>query len=983
MARRYYTTFGLACGGAFRYNFRHTYDPKRHTLREGVMAVTAAHSFGALVRRQRKALDLTQAALAQRVGCAESLIRKIESEERRPSRQVAERLGDALQIAPEERELFVQVARGERSAAALTPHDQRLLWQPAQPEARLPLSLLPAPLTPLVGRAAELRALDALLADPAIRLLTIVAPGGMGKTRLAIAATARQQGATRFSHGVAFLDLTPIDRPERIAAMLAALFGLLPDTAGHTGRAAEAQVLNYLRAKRLLLVLDNAEHLLDAAPLLTSILHAAPGLALLITSRERLHLHGEQLFPLGGLTIPADPLLAEHSDATGLFLQVARRAAPTWTPAAGDLRSIATICRLTGGMPLAIELAGAWTTVLTPAAILAEIRRDLDMLSTTLRGVPERQRSVRAIFDATCRQMRQDLQAVFVRLAVFRAGFTYQAAAGVAGAALRDLADLVAAAVLSYDPASERYTLHELLRQYAAERLAQNAGAEAAALDAHAAFFCGYVTEHAPKLRSLEQRAAQAALEQEQENISVAWRRAITRRSLDLIDMATHALGLFYEQRADTVRGAAIFDEAAAALAEEPWLRAELRARLLTWRSAFLRPLGRLAEAERLARRALQLLDQAPEPSDTWRAAAAHAHIRLALAIDDLRGAEAMAEYQTALQHYRALGRIWEQSYVLYHIARLCCDLDQLEAAARYGQASLALREACGDARGGAHTLQLMSRTCLARGAFDEALTLAQRCRATFEQLSDRAGIAKGLRQIGGTLYWQGRFAEALPLAEQSLAIYQDFGLSVEMGTVQALISLLRSALGQAERAEEDARSAIALHLQHPRALAEDNVALGFALLAQGHDQEAEAALRASAALHEQLGRSAAPQAAALLGLCLMLRHTRQQAQKALAETLRNAGEQRAFMPLILGLAGAALLLEDMGDTVLAAEIAALAAGFPVIRNNHGLRARLQQQGDAGRALFGPELAAKADRGEPAQAIWETARQLAEVLNRG
>jgi predicted ATPase len=732
-----------------------------------------------------------------------------------------------------------------------------------------------------------------------------------------------------------------------------------------------------------LLVLDNAEHLLNAAPLFTAMLHSAPGLALLITSRERLQIHGEQLFPLGGLAVPAERLLAEHSDATRLFVQVARRTNPTWTPAAGDLELIATICYLTGGMPLAIELAGAWTAVLTPAAILAAIRRDLGILSSTMRDAPERQRSARAVFDATCRQMRPNLEAVFVRLAVFRAGFTYHAAAGVAGATLHDLADLVAAAVLSYDAVRERYTFHELLRQYAAERLAQDPLAEAAVLDAHAAFFCGYVVEHAPKLRSLDQRAAQSALEYEQENIGAAWRRAVRQRRIDLIAMAAHALGLFYEQRADTVRGATIFDEELATLAEESALRAELRARLLTWRSAFLRPLGHFSEAERLARRALELLDLAPEANDTWRAATAHANLRMALAIDDLRGAEAMTGYETALDHYRALGGVWEQSYVVYHIARLYCDLDQPAAAARYGRTSLALRESCGDGRGGAHTLQLMSRICIARGELDEALMLAQRCHAMFERLNDRAGVAKGLRQLGITYYWHGRFAEALPLAEQSLAIYYDFGLSIEMGVVHALISLLRTALGQAEGAEEDARLAIALHQQHPSALAEDNAALGFALLTQGRDREAEEVLRTSVALHEQLGRSPVPQAAPLLALCLRLRYAHEEARELLAVTLRYAGEQQVFMPSILGLASAALLLADSGDTARAAEIAALVTSFPAIRNNRSLQVCLQPYNAPGLGVFRPEMEAKADSSDPTQAIWEMARQFGAMWRAG
>jgi predicted ATPase/transcriptional regulator with XRE-family HTH domain len=765
-----------------------------------------AHSFGVLVRRRRKALDLTQAALAQRVGCAESLIRKIESEERRPSRQVAERLADALHIVPEERELFVQIARGERAAAHLVLHDQHLPSPQVQPDAPLPSAALPTPLTPLVGREAELLALDALLTNQESRLVTIVAPGGMGKTRLAVAAAARQQGTPRFPHGVFFMDLTPIERPERIAVGLATLFGPLPDRAGHVARPAEEQVLSYLRAKRLLLVLDNAEHLLDAAPLFTTMLSGAPGVVLLVTSRERLQVRGEQLFPLGGLTIPADPALAGHSEATGLFLQVARRASPYWAPAAADHRAIAAICRLTGGMPLAIELAGAWAAVLAPAAILTELRRGLDILATEMRDAPARQRSVRAVFDSTWRQMRRESQAVFARLAVFRGGFTYQAAADVASATLRDLADLAAAALLSYDPDRERYTFHELLRQYAAAQLAQNPPAETAVLDAHAEFFCTYVAQLVPDLRGSRQRAARSALEAEQENIGAAWRRAVRQQRIELLAASTPALGLFYMLRADTVRGAAAFDDEVAELAENPLVEPALRARLLAWRSTFLRPLGHLHEAERLARRALELLDEAPEASDTWRVAAAHAHLNLALAVDDLRGAEARAEYDLALHGYRALGRAWEESYVLYHIAGLCCDLDQLEAAMRYGRASLALRESYGDPRAVAHTLQLLSRVCVAIGQLDEALTLAHRCRATFEQLGDRPGVAKGLRQLATVLYWHGRFAEALPLAEQSLAIYQDLGLSIEMGTVHALISLVCAALGQAQPAEEGAR---------------------------------------------------------------------------------------------------------------------------------------------------------------------------------
>jgi predicted ATPase/DNA-binding XRE family transcriptional regulator len=927
-------------------------------------------SFGDFVRRRRRALDLTQIALAERVGCAESLIRKIESEERRPSRQIAERLAAALQIAPTDQELFVRIARGAALPERLSVSTESNA-APPQP-AHAASASLPVPLTPLVGREAELGALDRLLADDGVRLLVIVAPGGMGKTRLALAVAAGQQGAPRFLDGVHFVDLGTLKQPELLAASLVANLAL---PGGHDQGLAEARLCHYLAGRRMLLVLDNAEHLRGAVPLLDAILRAAPGVALLVTSRERLGLHGEQLFPLGGLIIPADPALAKRSDATQLFLQAARRVRPLWQPSAEDYLAIRSICRLVGGMPLAIELTGAWAAVLPPPTILAELRRSWDLLTTATRELPERQRSVRAVLDAAWQQMRPQLRDVFARLAVFQGGFTREAAAAVSNASLADLADLASAALVHHYPERDRYLLHELLRAYAAERLGEDAAVAAEVRAAYANFFCDYVAHYAPELRGAGAGAARRALEDEQENIEAAWHHAVERRLFALLDRVTQPLGQFYELRADTVRGAAAFDEAVAHLGEDNTVASLLRAHLLTWRSAFLRPLGQLAEAEWLARRAIELLDGDAPCGEAEHAARAHAYTRLATAIQAQRGADARAAYEAALAGYRATRRTWEESYVLYHLAGLSADLGQLSQAMEYGQASFALREASGDKRSLAHTLQLLSQLQLTMGELDTALVQAEECYIAFEQLGEEAGIAKGLRQRGIALYWHGRFAEALALAEQSAAIYDDLGLTIELGNSQTLTSLACTALGRAEAAEAAGQAAIALH-HTAGLLAHDHTALGLALLAQDRHTAAEQALRASLALHQQIGRRIVPLAKPYLALCMLHQNKLEVASELLAEALRASSRQHAFQPTLLALVIATPILVARQDERLATAALVVGGRFPVISDDALLRGLLRPQESTLAAQAPARAAAPTQHDE----LWAVAQSIHDAL---
>ncbi|MBC8077853.1 MAG: XRE family transcriptional regulator, partial [Chloroflexales bacterium] len=249
-------------------------------------------SFGAWVQRRRKALDLTQAELAERVGCALGTIRKIETDERRPSKQLAARLADQLQLAPAPKAVFLKAARAELAA------DQLESVQPSLKALDRPTTNLPAYATPFIGREREIAALRSLIHRDDVRLVTLSGPGGTGKTRLSLQLAADLRDL--FEHGVWFVNLAPVDDP-----------GLFIATIGHVlqvreigGQSILELVKRHLRPQRTLLLLDNFEHVVEAAPLVSELLACAPGLKVLVTSRATLRLSGEHEYAVPPMGLP-------------------------------------------------------------------------------------------------------------------------------------------------------------------------------------------------------------------------------------------------------------------------------------------------------------------------------------------------------------------------------------------------------------------------------------------------------------------------------------------------------------------------------------------------------------------------------------------------------------------------------------------------------------------------------------------------------
>jgi len=395
---------------------------------------------------------------------------------------------------------------------------------------------LPTQDTAFVGRQHELRKLVTLLDDSKVHLITILAPGGMGKTRLALE-MARTQ-VDRYSDGVFFVPLAPLSSPDSIVTTIAEIVGL----SFYGSDPPTRQLLDYFRERKVLLVMDNFEHLLDGAPLVTDILQAAPQVKVLATSREKLNLRGETAFLLSGLKFLNQDSLEEALgyDAVQLFIQSARRTRPDFEVQPNDLGYLAHICRLTEGLPLGIELAAGWVDILSLKQIAAELQQGIDILETDLRDIPERHRSIRTTFERTWRRLTGGERAVFSRLSVFRGGFTLAAAQVVAGANTNLFRRLAQKALIQSE-ANERFGIHELLRQYGEEKLLQAEEADSIH-QAHSSYYLDFMAVRDEDIKGRRQQAGLQEIRADFENVRKAWLWAVENKQYDEISRALDCL---------------------------------------------------------------------------------------------------------------------------------------------------------------------------------------------------------------------------------------------------------------------------------------------------------------------------------------------------------------------------------------------------------------------------------------------------------
>ncbi len=632
-------------------------------------------------------------------------------------------------------------------------------------------SQLPAPTTPLIGREVEIAALSSLLRDPANRLISVLAPGGMGKTRLALEVASRLAG--EFRHGAAFIALNAVSAPEHIVSAMATAVGV--SLSGQLDPT--QQLLEHFRPQHLLLVLDNFEHLLDAAPLLTQILETAPQVKILTTTRERLNLSVETVFPLSGLDIPgahaADDLLAYGS--VRLFVGAARRAPLSAEYTRDNLIQIGRICRLAQGMPLAILLAASWTDLLKVGEIADEVSKGIDFLESQWRDLPERQRSIRAVFDASWRRLSPTEAEALAKLSVFRGGFTRRAGERVAGASLRTLSALVNKALLWMD-AEGRCSIHDLLRQYAAEQL-EAAGSGDAARAAHSAYYLETLASLESDLTGLNQTNTQNDVEVDIENVRAAVIWAASHRDYARLANAVHPLWLYFFYRGGYVDGASLFELLTTALRQNQAAppRDALLGDVLTHRAQLLIFMFERARADECLAEAEPLV----EASGDARIRAFYRMTRADRLPWENYHTWALSSAREAQALYQSIGDKWGEAFASYHIGSGFLYGDQLSAEEIRDalDRTRALSEAIGDTLMYATTLTAYALLNSANsGSTVERVTLFEQVLAVRRVSKNPIRVANALINTAIQKAALGRLTDALRDIEEAVAIKRQQG---------------------------------------------------------------------------------------------------------------------------------------------------------------------------------------------------------------
>ncbi len=672
----------------------------------------------------------------------------------------------------------------------------------------------PRQLTPFFGREMEIAQIVECAANPNCHLLTILGPGGVGKTRLALQAaqvllqfTAQEQF---FTHGLFFTPLASVGSGEFVVSAIAEALNFT----FYGSDSPQKQLVNYLRRKDMLLILDNFEHLVDAGDLLLDILQHAPQVKLVVTSRERLNLRAEWLLPVEGLPWRS-PGSAQQSPALRLFAQSAQRVSPRFSFDA-EQDAVIKICRQLEGLPLAIELAAALRRFGDCEQIARQIKQSFDFLSVSWRDIPPRHRSLRAVFEHSWNLLTAAERSVFKQLALFRGGFTQPAAQAVGGASPAMLDALVDKSLLRVD-AQRRYYVHQMLRQYAAEKLSQQPEVEESAFTRYSAYYANLLQERASSLKGPGQAAALVEIGLEIDNARRIWNRAAqqveagkqTDLALKTLERAAESLFLFYLLRDWHQEGQDAFARAVLALQGAAGRKNQtLIAELLAYQGRFSQFLTHPEQAKPLFERSLAIFEEAGRPAD---AALACYGLGYAAHIEG-DYLQAAAHFLTSLEFYRMQGNNWGAANALNGLSMAMRRQGDFQQAEAYARRSLNLRQSIGEQRGIAVSLNNLGLIYCATGAYAQAKTALQEGLAITRRLNYKVGMANACTGLCQAAFRLGEAETAEKFGRQSLNIYLEIG--DYWGAAIAYNNLGQMAVeqGQYAKAQEFYREGIAIY---------------------------------------------------------------------------------------------------------------------------------------------------------------------------
>lgn len=701
--------------------------------------------------------------------------------------------------------------------------------------SRQPVYLPPLP-PHFMGRERELALIHEQLDDPACRLLTITGPGGVGKTTLALAAAADRQ--VDYLQGVIFVSLVGVADTHDLIAALAAAFGF-SFSGTHPPR---QQLLNFLRQKELLLVLDNSETLSSPAhvgslDLLLEILHQAPQVKILATSRERFNIPAEQVCPLPGLAVPdltASLETVQGNEAVRLFTWRAQKSQPDFALTAATMADVVQICRLVQGVPLGLELAAAATAFYPVPRIATEIARNLDFLVHHTPEQADRHRSLRAVFTYSWQLLPAREREIFSQLSVFRGLFSLEAAQAVAGATQTDILSLIDKTMVRAEP-GERYLVHELLRQYGGEKLADMPGAAATVNRRHAHYYLHLVQEQELALLGRDVRQAAQYLDGQMENIRLAWRWAVAQKDGAVLLAASPGLSRYCLVRGLFQEGERLFGAAAETLIAQPSLSLA-RYGFLSEQARFLNEQSRHDQAIPVAQQALEmwptvsatplpLLTTTPElelgraqmrkgdyaaahvyacqvldQAQAWQSARLRVEgVRLQASIHIEQGelAEARPLFEQVREQYHTLDDLTHESVALHNLGVIHRRQGDFTTAEQYYQQTLVSRQATGYRQGMALTLNNLGAIALDRGQYTEAGAYNRQALQISREIGDRYVESMALVNVGIIAHDQGNYGEAQTDYEASLAVCREIGNRRLEGVLLNLYALLLTHRGQ------------------------------------------------------------------------------------------------------------------------------------------------------------------------------------------